>query len=634
MDDTNISKLREVNDFESLVSYLIDELDWPIEATKADDITYKYDPQELGIDDKYAAGIEIIRQFRPISDKQPWGIFYIEFDKKKLPVVLLRRILRSLVHKQRTTDDRKATWDLSDLIFISSTGEVDNRKLSFAHFTESETGSDELKTFSWDDTDTYFHYMQNVMDLGKLRWPINEDDTDAWNEKWSSAFRLKHGYVIRTSKDLASKMAQLAIRIRDSVFEVYHFERTDGPLHKLFNNFKEVLIHDLTIESLSDMYAQTITYGLFSAKATHKGAFEEDDIVGIIPNTNPFLKELFQECTRIGEENEFGLDIEELGVIELIDVLKETDIESVLADFGKQKKGEDPVIHFYEDFLFQYDPDQKINRGEFYTPDSVVTFIVRSVDYLLKNEFNLSSGLADISTVTQKYLMPAKKRRGYVEKNKKVSKIQILDPAVGTGTFLKHTIEVIKNIFHEENIDLSFTDRMEKWNLYIDEHLLNRIFGFELLLAPYAISHLKVGLELSSTGYNFEGKKRLGIFLTNTLEGTHEGAGTLDSYSNWLANEVRNANLIKSKNNISIILGNPPYKGHSMNTGIDWIEKMVNDYKKIDGEKIDLGQAKWINNDYVKFIRFGQWRIDKTGYGILAFITDNSFLDRSAFPFG
>jgi hypothetical protein len=366
MPQAKIERLKSVKDFDALVEYLRDDLEWPIEAEDAEDITFDYNPRELGIESKYAAKIKTVKQIRPLVDTQPWGIFYIEFEPKKLPVVVLRRILRALIHSRRQRDDRMKTWDLSDLIFISSLGEAEERSISFAHFSEAEIGLPELRTFSWDASDTYFHYLQNTLDLDQLRWLVAENDAAAWRAQWSAAFTRRHRYVITTSKQLAIEMARLAAQIRDQVTSVYDYEVASGALHKLYENFKKVLIHDLEIDTFADMYAQTIAYGLFSAKAMHEGEFALENIAALIPNTNPFLKNLFEECTRIGSAN--CLDLDELGVTELVKMLKEIDVEAILHDFGKQKRGEDPVIHFYEDFLREYDPKQKVKRGVFYTP--------------------------------------------------------------------------------------------------------------------------------------------------------------------------------------------------------------------------------------------------------------------------
>ena len=622
MSKSEISYLTNINSFESLVDYLKEKLYWPIEAEQAEDITFDYAPEDLGIKELYVPKIKSIKQIRPLTDNQPWGLFYIDFETKKLPVVVLRRLLRALIFSSRKRDDRMKSWDLQDLIFISSLGEAENRQVSFAHFSEMPNGLPELRTFSWDALDTNLHYAQSRIDLEKLRWPDDESNADAWREQWTSAFRLRHREVIRTSEQLATAMAQLAIQIRDRIKDVFEYEIKNGPLHKLFDNFERVLIHDLTIDSFADMYAQTIAYGLFSARASHERDFEVEDITAMIPNTNPFLKNLFEECTRLGNSVSENLDFVELGVSELIILLKESNIEAVLQDFGRQKKSEDPVIHFYEDFLREYDSRQKVERGVFYTPDPVVSFIVRSVDYILRTEFDCTDGLADTSTTNIKYKRKSKKSKKLIEDVKDVPTVQVLDPATGTGTFLKYVIKEIKSTFDEKHKGLSEDELKEEWNKYVPKHLLSRIFGFELMAAPYAVAHLKLGLELAETGYDFKSDKRLGVYLTNTLEGTHEGAGTLDAFLNWLAEEGRRADEIKANSQISVVIGNPPYSNYGMLNKSKWILKLIQDYK------IGLNEKKInIDDDFIKFIRFGQWRIDKTGYGVLAFITNHTFID-------
>ena len=627
MPEVEIEKLKSVKDFDALVEYLREELDWPIEAEDAEDITFDYNPTELGIDKKHAAKIKTVKQIRPLTDNQPWGLFYVEFEPKKLPVGVLRRILKALVHSRRDADDRQKRWALPDLMFISALGEATERRMSFAHFSESEKGLPELRTFSWDASDTYLHYLQNKLDLEELRWPRDEEDAEAWREQWSSAFRLTHRYVIRTSQQLAVEMAHSAAQIKEQVKSVFGYELASGPLHKLLEKFKKMLIYDLETDAFADMYAQTIAYGLFSARATHEGEFAVEDVSAMIPNTNPFLKNLFEECTDC-------LDLEELGVTELVKMLEGVKIKPILDDFGKLTRKEDPVIHFYEDFLREYDPKQKVKRGIFYTPDSVVSFIVRSVDYLLRTEFDCPDGLADTSTIPVKV-------NEEVKQVKQVPKVQILDPAVGTGTFLKYVIEEIRKTFEENYKDLSDEELRKKWNKYVDKNLLPRVFGFELLMAPYAIAHLKLGLKLRETEYEFSSHQRLGVALTNALESGRESAEKLDAYLGWLALESKYANNIKTAKNISVVIGNPPYSGHSANIHCDWIADLLrgkisdgareSNYFEVDGESLGEKNPKWLNDDYVKFIRFGQWRIDKTGEGILAFISNHSYLDNPTF---
>ncbi len=604
----DIEKLRSLTSFDALVDYLRDELDWPIETEDAEEITFDYDPEELGIDSVHAVKIETIKQIRPLAEGQPWGVFYIQFETKRLPVVVLRRILRALVPTSRRRDPSRPAWRMSDLLFICSQGEQDKRTISFAHFRQSQDGNlPELRTFSWDSNENHFYFIKNFY-LKSLRWPENEDAIESWQDQWERAFLVKHRYVIRTAQSLAGEMASMAATIRDLVLEIYDFEHVGGPLHQLHLSFKMVLIHDLSIEDFADMYAQTVTYGLFSARATQEGDFAVQDVAALIPNTNPFLKELLEELT-----TQDAVDLDELGVGQLVQLLQDVDIEAILRDFGRQKKGEDPVVHFYETFLKEYDAEKKVQRGVFYTPDPVVSFIVRSVDQILRTEFDCPDGLADTGTMEWK--------------GQTVPKVQILDPATGTGTFLKYVIQTVWGTFYKKYNKISAENRKEKWNKYVAEHLLPRLYGFELMMAPYTIAHMKLGLTLKQTGYAFKAGERLRVYLTNSLQPAHE-IPRIDTFS--LAHEAKEANSVKMEIPITVVLGNPPYSVHSSNQGV-WIKKLINDYYQINNQMLGERNPKALQDDYVKFIRFGQYVINQAGEGVLAYITNHGYLDNTTF---
>jgi hypothetical protein len=329
---------------------------------------------------------------RPLTGNQPWGVFWIQFEQKQLPVVVMRRILSALVRKQRGKRGSQKTWDLPDLMFISATGAGNERGISFAHFQEVD-GKPQLRTFAWDVKETHLYYIKNL-NLNALRWPVDARDVDAWRRQWGEAFTVAHREVPRTAEMLANKMAQIASYIREAVELTYSMEHAGGSLHQLHLNLKLDLISDLTEDDFADMYAQTVTYGLFAARATRSGDFAKraegggTDAAALIEHTNPFLRELLEQMT-----NQQSIDLDELGVTELTDLLGKVNMEAILQDFGRQKKGEDPVIHFYETFMREYDPQQKTKRGEFYTPDPAVSFIVRSVDHLLRTEFDCADGL-------------------------------------------------------------------------------------------------------------------------------------------------------------------------------------------------------------------------------------------------
>ncbi|MCD4727814.1 MAG: N-6 DNA methylase, partial [Pirellulales bacterium] len=338
------------------------------------------------------------------------------------------------------------------------------------------------------------------------------------------------------------------------------------------------------------MFAQTLAYGLFAARvhAPPGEKFSRRLAAFNLPKTNPFLRKLFSEIA--------GVDMPESiawAVDDLVDLLRHADMAEILTDFGRGKGKEDPVVHFYETFLTAYDPRMRELRGVYYTPEPVVGYIVRSIDHLLKTRFNRPKGLADENTL-------------------------ILDPAAGTGTFLYSVIEEIHR---------KFARQAGAWDDYVAKSLLNRIFGFELLMAPYAVAHLKLGMQLRETGYKFATDQRLGIYLTNTLEEAAKKSEHL--FAGWVAEEANAAARIKRDDPILVVLGNPPYSGVSANRG-QWITNLVADYRKVDGKP--LGEKKvWLADDYVKFLRFAQWRIARTGQGIVGMITNHGYLDNPTF---
>lgn len=592
LNEKEIQRLRGLTNFPAIVGYLRDELDWPVEADNIEEIegiAFNYEPDELGVDAKHAVKINRIRQLRNLAEQQPWGIFYVEFESKRLPVMVLRRILQALVR----ANDRRRAWDLADLLFICVQGEPGQRGVAFAHFLKAAADrSEELRTFSWDSREAHFHYLVNL-NLQQLRWPRDERNQASWRTQWRAAFSTRHLETIRTAERMASAMAEHARTIRELVEDLYAVEAATGPLHALLDRFRIDLLHDLTPDSFADMIAQTITYGLFAA-AEQSNDLNYSHIVEAIPKTNPFLKELLAALI-----NEGQIDLAELGVDRLVELLREANIAQITHDFMRQSGSgqEDPVVHFYEQFLHEYDRKQRVERGVFYTPDPVVSYIVRSVDTLLKTEFGLEDGLASdvVNPETGEHL------------------VQILDPATGTGTFLAHIIDLIAQRKGASNTPA--------WNDYVSQHLLPRLNGFELMMASYTIAHMKLGLKLQQTGYNFASEERLHVYLTNALEKATEIKETL-ALTGFLSKEANEAAQVKRRKPIMVVLGNPPYSNFGQLNQNDWILSLLEDYKKqLEEKKINL------NDDYIKFIRFGQWRIDENGQGILAFVTNNSFLD-------
>lgn len=453
--------------------------------------------------------------------------------------------------------------------------------------------------------------------------------------------------TIRSSKKLSELMASKA-RLLKEVFsralkeDIADEHKSDTELQQQYNSFRELLIRDIDPDQFADLYAQTIAYGMFAARSKDPSldTFNRQEAAELIPKTNPFLRKLFHYIAG------YDLDIRISWIIDgLADVFRATDVEGILHNFGKYTKMQDPIIHFYEDFLKEYDPGLRVERGVWYTPLPVVQFIVRAVDYVLKQDFNLTKGLADNSKIDIDIETETKKtadRRSVVKKvkgTKEVHRVQILDPATGTGTFLA---EVVRNIYS------GFEGMEGMWPQYVNQDLIPRLNGFELLMASYAMAHLKLDLLLQETGYSHTSKyvskrdglfakdgagltqERFNIFLTNSLEPGIKEVPNL-FMNQWLTTESQEASRIKTQTPVMVVLGNPPYSGVSANKG-KYILNLLKDYKKEPGGKQKLQERKhWLNDDYVKFLRLAQNMVQNTKEGVVAYINPHGFLDNPTF---
>ncbi len=441
-------------------------------------------------------------------------------------------------------------------------------------------------------------------------------------------FSRYKGQTITSASKLSTMMAAKARLLADVIEKALSttgeasamLHEANNSLKEQLEGFKDVLIHDITPKQFADIYAQTIAYGMFAARL-HDPTLEDfnrKEAAELIPKTNPFLRKLFQYIAG------YDLDSRIVWIVDaLADLFKATDVAALLKDFGKATQQHDPIIHFYETFLAEYDPALRKSRGVWYTPEPVVNFIVRAVDDILKTEFGLKDGLADTSKTTvdiKRATTDKRSKDGYTTQQIEVHKVQMLDPATGTGTFLA---EIIKHI-HKQ-----FAGQEGVWSNYVEHHLIPRLNGFEILMASYAMAHLKLDLLLAETGYKPTIEQRFRVFLTNSLEEHHPETGTL--FAGWLSQEANEANYIKRDTPVMVVLGNPPYSGHSSNKG-EWIERLLEDYKQEPGGgKLKEKNPKWLNDDYVKFIRYGQHFVEKNGDGILAFINNHSFLDNPTF---
>ena len=432
--------------------------------------------------------------------------------------------------------------------------------------------------------------------------------------------------TIKSPRKLAEMMAAKA-RLLENILEnaLTSDEKSEEntSLKQQYETFKSILIHDLAPPEFADIYAQTLAYGMFAARLHDRTleTFSRQEAAELIPKTNPFLRKLFNHVA--------GPDIDErivTTVDNLADVFRATNVDELLKNFGRTTQTQDPIIHFYETFLAEYNPKLRKARGVWYTPEPVVKFIVRSVDEILKTEFGLKEGLADTSKTTIEIEAQGTAVTKGRNKGKKlietheVHKVQVLDPATGTGTFLAEVIRFI----HEKK----FNAMQGAWSGYVEDHLIPRLNGFELLMASYAMAHLKLDLLLTETGYQPKKEQRFNVYLTNSLEEHHPDTGTL--FSTWLSSEANEANRVKRDTPVMVVMGNPPYSGHSSNMG-DFAKSLVDKYKHGLAELSKPGQAKWLNDDYVKFISYAQEIVERNGEGVIALITNHSYLTNPTF---
>ncbi len=380
-------------------------------------------------------------------------------------------------------------------------------------------------------------------------------------------------------------------------------EHTSSPLQGFYEAFRQYLIGGLTKEEFADLYSQTITYGLFAARTRHtppsppykgdlEGGFNRKLAYDNIPQTIGILRDVFRFISLgdLPKQMEWIVD-------DISEVLAVTDVFKILDEYFHQHKGKDPIVHFYETFLAEYDPKAREKRGVYYTPEPVVSYIVRSLHHILKEHFNKKDGFAD-------------------------SGVTVLDPAAGMLTFLAEAAKLAVDEF------VARYGEGAKEN-FIKEHILKNFYAFELMMAPYAIGHLKISFLLEELGYKFCEDDRFNLYLTNTLE-MEELTQTQIPGMASLSEESHLAGEIKKEKPILVIIGNPPYSGHSSNIG-EWISKEIKAYFQVDGKPLGEKNPKWLQDDYVKFIRFAQWKIDEAGEGVLGFITNHSYLDNPTF---
>jgi len=428
------------------------------------------------------------------------------------------------------------------------------------------------------------------------------ENTDAF-EKLIENFLSHSAPQTYHASSLARELAKRT-RFLEHIIERQLRAKDNCELSGFYEAFRKYLIAGLTKKQFADLYSQTVTYGLFAARTRADETFTRQNAVQFIPSTIGILKDVFQFISY----SELPQDISWI-VDDLAEILNVANIQNILNRFYEEGRGNDPIIHFYETFLAEYNPKVREQRGVYYTPEPVVSYIVRSVHQTLKEDFDKPLGLADDS-------------------------VTVLDPAAGTLTFIAEAFKVAVEEFKEQfgSGDVAGL---------IKEHLLEHFYAFELMMAPYAIGHLKMGFILDELGYEMNDNERLKLFLTNTLEMEDLEQTELPGMHS-LSKESKQAGNVKKNEKVLVILGNPPYSGNSFNNK-EWIDNLLkkgythenghsdDGYYSVDDKPLDERNPKMLQDDYVKFIRFAQWKIDQLGHGIVSMITNHGYLDNPTF---
>lgn len=620
-------QLRQITSFKDVVEFLTDELDWPIDAGDLQEATFDWDPAELGIPPERVPHLASLRQLRPLANNQPWGIFFLEFDGPRLPLTALRRLLDKLVAKKRASGSGTLrTWKLDDLLFIITTSTGETVELHFVAFFEQPDKAAEIRSIPWRPGQSPAHHLRRLATelLPHLAWPDDPADTNDWRAEWRSAFKLRHGEVIASAMRLAERMADTARALRHEIAQALAAEKPSGPFNTLMMEVREQLVGSVTPTSFADMCAQTLVYGVLTSRITDPISFGASPTLAAVPLANPFLAAFFDDV----HDQASVLDLDGIGLEQLVADLRETNVEAVLDQFGAAASGGDPVIHFYEEFLQRYDRKMRADAGAFYTPQPVVEFMTRTVDSILRERFQLPQGIADGSTWAE-----VAERVGFtvpegVDRGERF--VSMVDPAAGTGTFLVEWLRRARASFLEHGSPAD-------WPAHARRVVLPSLHAFELMLGPYAIAHLKVALELHDEGVVEEVPN---ILLTDTLD--HESHRQVLFDDDALSSEGDRAAALKESARFTVVIGNPPYdreqreagatgkrKGGVARYGAPGMAPLMNAVLE-PLSAAGLGKhAKNAYNDYVYFWCWAAWQAvtQKEGPGVVALITASSYLD-------
>ena len=616
---------------ENLLALLTEGLAWPIPDHLDTIPLLKWSPEELHLDPRQVGHLMSIQQVPRLTQAQPFGVFVLTFEGGRLPVGAVRRLVHRLIRKKRASVQgaQKGLWDLHDLIFFcqSQDGGGTVHVVAF-----SEAGPRPvMRVISWDASASETRLEMLSRDtLPDLAWPARDVTVGEWRQHWDHAFRTTYRQGVRSAADLAKNMAIVARAVRDTVLDMLPLETADGPLRGIFEDVKKSLIADLDFHAFADMYAQTMVYGLLTARITHPEDFAADSRRTVLQFENPFLNAIYD---RMRDEAQDAFDTDELGLQDLADLLARSDMNEVLADFGAASRRDDPVVHFYEDFLKEYDPAQQIELGVYYTAQPVVQYQVRTVDKILKEKFGLPLGVADSTTwaeLTARIGVPVPDG---VDPDGPF--VTMLDPATGTGTYL---VEWLRQA--EANVRQDATKRGirgaaqdELWASVCFELVLPQMSAFEISLASYTVAHLKVALQLP---VDVRQKVRIPVYLTDTLA-PPRGIGQLTMDPDPMSEESELADRVKLSRATTVIIGNPPYRERARGRG-GVVEQSSSSLAvpSLDAfREPGHGRLEFnLHNLNVYFWRWATWKaIDQhPGVGgIVSFITTSPYMASGAF---
>ena len=656
--DDRAETMRGIRTLAQMVQYLVDFQGWPLDLNELEDdltaFTYDWDAAELGIPSEQLRDLEggELQQMRPLTANQPWGVFFMRFRGARLRYAPIRRLLRALVARKRAAGSASLpSWALSDLLFVVITGSGDDIELHVLAFSGRDPQSAEFRSLAWRPAHAPARHLQRLSEdlMPCLAWPSDESDSEAWRNSWWEAFKLPVGQAIKDSARLADRMARTARDLRTQIREALDAEDGAGPFSKLMGEIRAQLVSDVNPGSFADMCAQTLVYGMLSSRVANPNDFGSSPIFSTVPVANPFLEALFEQVY----DEVVALDLPGSDLPQLVADLRETNVEAILDQIGSTAKGGDPVVHFYEEFLKQYDRRMRADAGAFYTPQPAVEFIVRAVDEVLRSRFGLKLGIADAASWQE-----VADRNGFevpagVERDKPF--VSMIDPATGTGTFLVEWLRRARHSFLEHR-------SAGEWPEHLRDRLLPQMHAFELMLAPYAIAHLKVALELHAVG---AGDGAMQILLTDTLEHAAR-QGQFVTVLDPVAEEGQRATELKEHERFTVVVGNPPYdreqrgvgdtgrrKGGVVRYGAPGVAPLSDSdtafRRAATGRAADaatnpplldavtepmkaagLGRhLKNVYNDYVYFWCWAVWQATALppGPGVVAFITASSYLD-------